>query len=151
MIEYFYLFHLFKSAFIISNNNNSFQNGSDTSFKSIIKINLEFMRIIVFLDMSLDATIYYIKIFCLKLFKIYLNISLKFIVLDVYSYTDIESICNPLIKKVKVNCLNTKNVTKKAFKLAALLLWNKMWKWIFEMLKKPAIVNTCLLSISYLN
>lgn len=39
------------------------------------------MQIILFLDMFLDTFVQYIKMFCLKFLKIYLNISLTFIFL----------------------------------------------------------------------
>ena len=57
----------------------------------------------------------YIKIFCLKLFKIRLNINPKFIVLDVCSYADIKLMCNPLIKLFKIGYLNVQVVSKKGF------------------------------------
>lgn len=57
MIAFFYLFDLFKNLLIILISYNSFEYGGDKSFGTIVNINLEFMRIIVFLNTFPNAII----------------------------------------------------------------------------------------------
>lgn len=115
IIAFFYLFYLFKDPFIILISYNGFQHGGDKSFGTIVYVIPEFIRMTVILETFPSIAIQYIKMFYLKLFKIYLNISLKFIFFDVSSYTVMELICNLFIKQVRIGYLNIKTVSKKSF------------------------------------
>lgn len=74
------------------------------SFASIkVIINLVSMQIVIIFHKFSTMAIKYIKIFYFQLLKIYLNIILKTIVFDIYSYILIEPIYFIFIKDVMVN------------------------------------------------
>lgn len=97
-IAFYNLFDLFKNLLIILITCNSFQYSNNKNLEIIIKVNSESMWITIFLNMFLGATIQYIKIFCLKLFKTDLNINPKFIIFDIFCYVEIKLMYNPFIE-----------------------------------------------------
>lgn len=57
IIAFFYSFDLFKSLLIISISYNGFQHGGSKNLETIVNINPKSMQIIIFSDMSPDATV----------------------------------------------------------------------------------------------
>ena len=98
MIAFLYPFDLFEGPLIMPISCNSFWHGGSKSLETIVNVDPESMRITVFSDTFPGIAVQHIEMFCLKLFKIHLNINPKFIVVDVCSCANIEPMCNPLIK-----------------------------------------------------
>lgn len=117
IIAFFYSTDLFKSLFVILLVGNSFRykNGISPARAKVI-INPESIYIIIIFDNSLSCIVKFIKRFCLRFCKIYLNRVSKTIVPNFYfGIFIIELVYYIFVDHITISCLKVKSLGIKNF------------------------------------
>lgn len=115
---FFYLANLFKSLFVIIFFIDGFHHSGNLSpARPNIMIYPISIEITIVSSNYSNEAIYIIKIFCLKFLKIYLNIILEMLILDVQDHILIKLIYNILVDQVMVDCLNIQSLGKESFSI----------------------------------
>lgn len=115
---FFYLADLFESPFVIIFFIDGFyHSGNPSPARPNIMIYSISIEITTVSNNYSNGAIYVIKIFCLKFLKIYLNIILEMLILDIQDHILIKLIYNILVDQVMVDYLNIQSLGKESFSI----------------------------------